>query len=479
MKNDLQEKDISNSGVFQKSVFLLFEKVIKPKSKSEDSRRHEFILNVLLLSAIVLSATFSLIIAYQANKVGLEYRGFPLSNILIVFFSFVVLYLLSRAELFVFVSYVFIAIFFILTTYTAFHWGADVPEALLGYAFIIVASGVLVGSRFAFGIAFATALAILAVTYFQLSGVTQPNVYWKPETLDIKDAIQFSVTFMVIAIVSWLSNREIERSLKRARKSEAELKEERDMLEMRVQERTRELEKAQMEKINQASRFIEFGKISSGLFHDLINHINFLFLNIEQATEGGEKELVEIREYLKQANDNKAAISEYIEDAKKQFQNQKIEALFSAKKEILGVAKILGYKLKTEKVDIKLCGDFDILTYGNAVRFNHVVTNIILNALDAYEMSNEEGKEIKIGLEKRGEKAVISIEDRAGGISEEIRNKIFDPFFTTKGPQKGAGIGLATAKNTVEEDFGGTIKVESIWGQGSKFIIEFPIRNEP
>jgi signal transduction histidine kinase len=285
--------------------------------------------------------------------------------------------------------------------------------------------------------------------------------------------------FIGIAIVSWLSNREIEKSLKRARKSEAELKEERDTLEVRVKERTKELEKSQMEKMNQAARFIEFGKISSGLFHDLINHITFLFFDIEKAAEAGEEKMLETREYLKQANENKSVLAEYIEDAKKQFQNQKINALFSVKKEILSVIKILGYKLKTEKVGVNLRSDFDILTYGNAVRFNHVITNIVLNALDAYETSTEEGKEISIKVEKRDEKAVVSIEDRAGGIPEEIRNKIFDSFFTTKGPQKGAGIGLTTAKNTMEEDFSGAIKFESVWGQGTKFIIEFPIRNEP
>lgn len=478
MKSDLQEKNESSFGAFQKSVFSLFEKITKPKSTDEDSRRREFILNILLLSSIVLSAIFSFVVAYQAGKTGSGYRGFPLSDMLLVFFGFVVLYLLARARLFVFVSYFFIAIFFVLTTYTVYHWGADVPMALLSYAFIIVMAGVLIGTRFAFGVTVMISSIILVITYLQLSGIIHPELYWKPETLKMKDAIQFSVTLVIIAVVSWLSNREIERSLKRARKSEAELKEERDTLEVRVQERTKELEKTQMEKINQATRFIEFGKISSGLFHDLINHINFLFLNIEQATEAGEKELAETKEYLKQANENKSALAEYIEDAKKQFQNQKIEALFSVKKEVLSVAKILAYKLKTEKVEIKLMGDFDILTYGNSVRFNHVITNIILNAMDAYEMSDKEEKEIKIILEKRGEKAIISIEDKAGGISEDIQDKIFEPFFTTKGPQEGTGIGLTTVKNIIENDFGGTIKVESVWGQGSKFIIEISIRNE-
>lgn len=233
-----------------------------------------------------------------------------------------------------------------------------------------------------------------------------------------------------------------------------------------------------MEKINQTARFIEFGKISSGLFHDLINHITFLFFDIEKANDAGEKEHTQTKEYLKQANETKDLLVEYIEAVKKQFQNQKVDSLFSMKKEILNITKLLNYKLTTEKVKINLKGDFDIITYGNDVRFNHVIINIILNALDAYEISDEGEKEIDVKLDRLGKKAIISIEDWAGGISEDIQEKIFEPFFTTKGPQKGTGIGLTTVKNIVENDFGGTIKVESVWGQGSKFIIEIPIRDE-
>ena len=479
MKSDLQEKNDSSFGAFQKSVFSLFEKITKPKSTDEDSRRREFILNILLLSSIVLSAIFSFIVAYQAGKTGSGYRGFPLSDILLVFFGFVVLYLLARARLFVFVSYFFTAIFFVLTTYTVYHWGADVPMALLSYAFIIVMAGILIGTRFAFGITVAIALIISVITYLQLGGIIHPNLYWKPETLKMKDSVQFSIILLVIAVVSWLSNREIERSLKRARRSEAELKDERDMLEVRVQERTKELEKSQAEKMNQAARFIDFGKISSGLFHDLINHLNFLFLNIEQA---GEKDLTltETKNYLKQADETKQALAEYIEAARKQFQNQKTDSWFSVKKEILSVIKILGYRFTTEKIGVSLKADFDIITYGNAVRFNHIATNVILNSLDAYEIVDKDKKkrEIEIRLDKIDKKAAISIEDWAGGIPEGIQDKVFESFFTTKSSQRGTGIGLSTAKNIIEEDFGGTISFQSVLGQGTKFIIEFPIRNE-
>lgn len=448
---------------------------------NEDAKRRKHILNILLLNSVVLVGIVTGIVILNHMRLGAAYKGVnplvPLS--VLTLFSFLFFRSKTKSEYSVYCAYLFILAYYLPTTYALFKWGVDLPLGLLSYVLIIILAGILADSKFAFETVIFISLTVLILTIFQITGVTHPDIAWKAKTLTLPNVLTIVVIFYIVAIVLWLSNREIERSLKRARKSEAELKEERDTLEVRVKERTKELEKSQMEKMNQAARFIEFGKISSGLFHDLINHITFLFFDIEKAAEAGEEKMSETREYLKQANENKSVLAEYIEDAKKQFQNQKINALFSVKKEMFSVTKILGYKLKTEKVSVNLKSDFDILTYGNAVRFNHVITNIILNALEAYEASGEEEKEINIKLDKRGGEAVISIEDRAGGIPEEIRNKIFDPFFTTKGPQKGTGIGLTTAKNTMEEDFGGTIKFESVWGQGTKFIIEFPIRNEP
>ena len=375
-------------------------------------------------------------------------------------------------------SYLLVLTFFLFTTYTVYRWGVELPQGLITYALIIVIAGILVSARFAFELTFVISSVVIILTYFQINNITHPKLYWKPEALMMNDAVEFAITFIIISVVSWLYNREIASSLKRAIESEEALKKERDMLEIRVSERTAELEKIQAERMNQAARFIEFGKISSGLFHDLINHMTFLFFNIEKANDANEQELTQIKEHLRQANETKDVLTDYIEAAKKQIQNQKTESMFSMKKEILSIIKILGYKLKIENVEINLAGEFDIVTCGNPIKFNQVVINIVLNALDAYESGEQKERRIDISLEKLGSNAVIIIEDKAGGIPEEIQDKIFEPFFTTKGSEKGAGIGLTTVKNIIEDDFGGTIKLESVLGQGCKFIMEIPTRNE-
>ncbi|HLL75526.1 MAG TPA: ATP-binding protein [Pyrinomonadaceae bacterium] len=69
--------------------------------------------------------------------------------------------------------------------------------------------------------------------------------------------------------------------------------------------------------------------------------------------------------------------------------------------------------------------------------------------------------------------ARVTVADRGSGMDERTRARIFEPFFTTK--RRGTGLGLAIVKKIVEQH-GGTITVESAPGQGTRFHVELPLR---
>jgi len=69
------------------------------------------------------------------------------------------------------------------------------------------------------------------------------------------------------------------------------------------------------------------------------------------------------------------------------------------------------------------------------------------------------------------------VSDTGTGISPNILDKIFDPFFTTKKAGKGTGIGLSISYRIVQ-DYDGTIKVKTEEGEGSTFIVQFPLSDE-
>ena len=66
----------------------------------------------------------------------------------------------------------------------------------------------------------------------------------------------------------------------------------------------------------------------------------------------------------------------------------------------------------------------------------------------------------------------VIIEDNGVGISDEILPKIFNPLFSTK--DMGTGLGLVAVHRIVEEH-GGTVGIDSSVGEGTKFILRFPL----
>ncbi len=132
-----------------------------------------------------------------------------------------------------------------------------------------------------------------------------------------------------------------------------------------------------------------------------------------------------------------------------------------------------------------------ITEYGNipkiecfAGQLNQVFMNILANAIDALEESNQarnlkeikaNPNQIKITTFIENNRVQISIADNAKGMDEEVKKRIFDHSFTTKAVGKGTGLGLAIAKQIIESKHDGQIAVNSQLGQGTEFIITLPL----
>lgn len=100
---------------------------------------------------------------------------------------------------------------------------------------------------------------------------------------------------------------------------------------------------------------------------------------------------------------------------------------------------------------------------------------LLSNALDAIA----EGGSICVQLASTSEGRIdIVIVDNGSGISQADQKRVFEPFFTTKPIGKGTGLGLAIAKNIVTE-YGGSIRLESAPGAGTRAVVTLPICRAP
>jgi len=151
---------------------------------------------------------------------------------------------------------------------------------------------------------------------------------------------------------------------------------------------------------------------------------------------------------------------------------------------------ILQYRLKgnSKRPAIQIIKD-----YGNIPsvkcylgQLNQVFMNILANAIDAFEESNQgrifteiEGNPniitIKTEVTQDNQRVAIKIKDNGAGMSEEVQSRIFDHLFTTKAVGKGTGLGLSISRQIVVEIHGGSLSCNSVLGQGTEFALVIPL----
>lgn len=120
----------------------------------------------------------------------------------------------------------------------------------------------------------------------------------------------------------------------------------------------------------------------------------------------------------------------------------------------------------------------DFSLRGDRTHLSSVLFNLLDNAL---KYRNGQNPEVKVELEEGPEALRISVQDNGIGIPPASRERIFEKFFRV--PQgnvhnaKGYGLGLSYVAAVVDKH-GGTIALDSLPGQGSRFTLTFP-KNHP
>ena len=109
------------------------------------------------------------------------------------------------------------------------------------------------------------------------------------------------------------------------------------------------------------------------------------------------------------------------------------------------------------------------LISASPVQINQVFLNLLVNAMQAIEVTYQEYGRIIIRTQCNAKDVIIEIVDNGCGIPAEVLPQIFDPFFTTKMVGDGTGLGLSITHGIVQ-DHGGRMEVESTPGAGAASV---------
>lgn len=251
-------------------------------------------------------------------------------------------------------------------------------------------------------------------------------------------------------------------------------------LEVKVEERTRDLKSAQNLLVT-AEKFAATGKIATDLAHEINNPLSIIknYLAIvsshllrpststadTETTRDGvrviEEEIDRIARIVSQLRQLHAPQSPQLKVIDLNDEMRALSELFRATFTKSSLA--LHLKLDAKIGKVRLCSD----------HLRQILVNLLTNAADA----TEAGGSITITTQLCDEPAGffrILVTDTGSGISDEDVPKIFDPFFTTKREGKGTGLGLSVSYSLATR-MGGTLVCESRVGTGTTMRIELPV----
>jgi signal transduction histidine kinase len=105
---------------------------------------------------------------------------------------------------------------------------------------------------------------------------------------------------------------------------------------------------------------------------------------------------------------------------------------------------------------------------------SRAILNVVTNALDAVEDRSGATVSIRVACDTESGLVRITVSDNGEGMTPETIAEIFNLFVSTKGA-RGTGLGLTVSRKILREH-GGDIRVSSQQGEGSTFVLEFPVR---
>ncbi len=381
--------------------------------------------------------------------------------------------LLSHKDKLLSSTIIIFSLIYICIFYGSISWGADLPTILIALFVTVLMSGILINSRTGLLTAVILSVHIFIFYYLASHQIITPNHSWKNDTFNLLDVIEYSSLLIFAALFSWLSNSQLEKTLIKYKESEALLQHEKENLEIKVKERTEEIKALQIEKINSMYRLVEFGRISSGLFHDIMSPLTNITLNLQML------KIDEVKEEIKNLTPSIKKIDNLITQSRKHIKIDNTYTHFDVGEEITSVMEIL--KSKAISNGVKLIFPIKNLSarlYGSQTLFSHIIMNLLSNGIDAYSTESKTKNKLVIIKIKRSiqdsSTLYIKVSDNGEGISPELIKNIFEPFFTTK-QERGCGIGLSSTKHILEKYFNGSISVRSMLGKGTTFTMSIPL----
>ena len=232
-------------------------------------------------------------------------------------------------------------------------------------------------------------------------------------------------------------------------------------------------QRALEDQLRKTERLAELGTLASGMAHEIGTPMNVILgraeLLMRKATD--ERTRRSLETIVTQVERITKIMNQLLSFARKrpsERQGIDLEAV------LIDVLDVLQERFQKHHIQVtKTVSPQLPKVWADPDHLNQVFLNLILNACQAMP----EGGTLSLALRPTDSMVEVTVQDTGCGIPQEQLSKIFDPFFSTKAVGEGTGLGLTVVHGILQEHQG-AIRVKSVPGQGTSFMVSLPIHAE-
>lgn len=256
-----------------------------------------------------------------------------------------------------------------------------------------------------------------------------------------------------------------------------ELREMRDLLELKVLERTAKLESAQNDLL-QSAKLASLGQLVSGVAHEINNPLTSI-LGFSEVALGRAGPNSPVSSALQTIRSESLRLRHLVSNLtafarRAPHSTDRIDL----RTVVARLAELREYQLRADNISLHVESSREpVWVQADADQLTQVIVNLVLNAEHAVKNCRERG-DIWLSCGTQDGSGFFCVRDNGCGMAPEVRDHIFDPFFTTKPTGQGTGLGLSISHGIVQQH-DGLISVESTLGLGTTIRVQFPLVREP
>lgn len=269
--------------------------------------------------------------------------------------------------------------------------------------------------------------------------------------------LSFLIVFGVLAVLtSWMSSKR--------RRAEAGLRQARDELETRVQERTEELRQANETlrerdaELTHVTRVMTLGEFTASIAHEVNQPLAAIVTNGNACLRwlgGATPNLDEARQAVQRIIKDSYRASEVIARVRALVKKTPLRNdLVDLNEVIIEVLALAQREARRKRVSLtrQLKDDLPRVR-GDRVQLQQVILNLIINGLEAIAKNKDEMRELSVSSDVNGaNEVIVAVKDSGEGLDTANLERVFDAFYTTK--PEGMGMGLAISRTIIESHGG-------------------------